>query len=1081
MHSLRFIVRTAWHYRRANLGVLAGTALAAAILSGALVVGDSVKHTLHTYAMQRLGKIEVALTANDKLLDAQLAADLRAKVSAPVSAVLLLPGMAIAQDASGQKTQVNKVQALGVDETFWQLGDGAGMTLGRREAALDLRLAARLGVKVGDTVALRIAKPGLLSRDAPLSSREDEPSSRANFTVKAIASDEQLGRFGLAANQLPPYNFFVGLADLQQLADADGQANLVLAGPGATAESVEGALESIWKPEYAGFSVAARGASTLQLESRRIFFDTAAEKAALAVPGAQGALTYLVNSLEANGKKTPYSFMTSGPGLSEGLGDDGIVINAWLAQQLGVGEGAKITVKYYEVLPSNAFVERAREFTVKRVLSMEAFQAERALVPKFPGLSDVESCADWKIGMPMDEELLKDPANEAYWKEFRETPKAIVTLAAGQAMWSNRFGQLTAVRFDAAAHTPEAVMAAFGKELNARDAGLEAHAVRALAAQALANSGQLGGLFLGLSFFLLIAAFVLTGLLYAFGAQQRAESLGVLSALGYTRRRVRALLLGEALLVAVPGAVLGVAWGLAYAWLLMIGLARFWQDAVGHIAILYDYSAMSLVVGVVGTVVCALLTAALTQRRLLRHSVNELLHADFTQAYAAGRGGKAWVIASVLLGVCTLGMVGYGIAVPPADPAEIFFTSGFLALSAGLCFARHLLRGTPAAGMPTTASLARLNATRRRGRSLSMVATLASGGFLVLATSAMQSNVAANADKRSSGTGGFALYGEATVPIIEPAEIDKAAAGVSTLGLRLFDGDDASCLNLNQAVRPRVLGMDIDALTKSKAFVEGGDEALWSLLDRDLGPGVVPALVGDSDTAMWTLRKKTGEDGDEIAYRDDNGREVKLKLVGKLPMRMSVFQGTVLVSSKAFTQMWPSREGFRVFLLDGAPEAARGAIPALTEKFERHGLDVVTTVNRIEQFHAVEGTYLSMFLVLGGIGLLLGSTATGVVVLRNLIERRREIALLRAIGFAPQQVFRLFAREYGLLLVLAVGIGGAASIVAMLPALAGDHGLGSVLARLAAFALVIVAAGLCALGALVLGLRDTSVSNLNAE
>lgn len=1137
MSALHFILRSLWHYRRAHLGLLAGTVLAAAILTGALVVGDSVGYTLQTYAMQRLGRVQLAVTSGEKTFSTALLTPLKAALNAPqpltadddaprrrvVSCALALPGMAIYQDESGKKMQVNRVQALGVDRNFWTfardmrgaMANLSGDTrlamrevslytrLERRECALDIRLAEQLGVKPGDTVALRISKPGLLSRDAPLSSREEDTSARANFKVKFIAGDDLMGRFSLAAGQLPPYNFFTSREDLQQLAEVEDQANLLLAGAGTDVEGLESALRSVWKPEFSGLKAVQRG-NVLQLESKGIFLDAATEKAALALPGAQGALTYLVNGLESGGRATPYSFMTAGGPLTEGLRDDEIVINAWLAEQLGVAEGGQVSVKYYEVLPSNKFIERTRAFTVKRVGTMEEFAAEKALVPEFPGLSNVESCKDWKIGMPMDEQLLKDTANEDYWKQYHETPKALVTLAAGQSMWANRFGRLTGVRFATGLASAsmwfvnvgnlgmlkeqlpmsDYLLAAIGHRLSPRDAGMEVRDVGAEAERAAKKSGELGGLFLGMSFFLLGAALVLTGLLYAFGAQQRAEEAGVLAALGYTRARIRALLLGEALLVALPGAVIGAELGMVYAWALLIGLANYWQDAVGRIPILFYPNAPSLVYGIVGTIVCALIAAWVTVRRLLKHSVNDLLRADFTQPFSAKPTGRAWFFAEYICWLSTAGMVGYALYAPPADPAETFFTSGFLALAGGLIFAWRRLSPEKAstAGAPTIASLARMNAARRRGRSLAMVASLASGGFLVLATSAMQSDVHANADKRWAGTGGFAFYGESTVPILDPQELAKAMPGITPYGLRVYDGDDASCLNLNQAIRPRVIGVDDAVFTELKAFVEGGDETLWSLLDRNLGDKAIPALVGDSDTAMWTLKKTTGvEKGDLIPYRDDAGREVNLKLVGKLPMRMSVFQGTVLISAKNFTELWPSREGFRAFLIDAPADGGGEVIEKLRNKFDRSGLDIVPATTRLAMFHAVEGTYLSMFLVLGGIGLLLGATATGVVVLRNLLERRREIALLRALGFTPRDVFRLIFAEYGRLLVLAAAIGAVASGVVMIPALHDAHGVGSIAARLAAFALVIGSAALCALAGLRIGLRNTATNSLNAE
>lgn len=116
--------------------------------------------------------------------------------------------MAIIQNnETGSRAQVNNVQAVGVDAEFWKLA-GTAIELGRREVALNQHLAQSLGAKVGDTVALRIPKPGLLSRDAPLSSREEETSARANFTVKAIAGDDQFGRFSLAREPAPTREFF---------------------------------------------------------------------------------------------------------------------------------------------------------------------------------------------------------------------------------------------------------------------------------------------------------------------------------------------------------------------------------------------------------------------------------------------------------------------------------------------------------------------------------------------------------------------------------------------------------------------------------------------------------------------------------------------------------------------------------------------------------------------------------------------------------------------------------------------------------------------------------------------------------
>src|SRR5215510_13634855 len=66
-------------------------------------------------------------------------------------------------------------------------------------------------------------------------------------------------------------------------------------------------------------------------------------------------------------------------------------------------------------------------------------------MPEFPGLTEAESTHAWDAGFPLVHKIRDQ--DEKYWKEHRGTPKAFVTLAAGQAMWGNRFGNLTAIRF----------------------------------------------------------------------------------------------------------------------------------------------------------------------------------------------------------------------------------------------------------------------------------------------------------------------------------------------------------------------------------------------------------------------------------------------------------------------------------------------------------------------------------------------------------------------------------------------------------------------------------------------------------
>ena len=81
----------------------------------------------------------------------------------------------------------------------------------------------------------------------------------------------------------------------------------------------------------------------------------------------------------------------------------------------------------------------------------------------------------------------------------------------------------------------------------------------------------------------------------------------------------------------------------------------------------------------------------------------------------------------------------------------------------------------------------------------------------------------------------------------------------------------------------------------------------------------------------------------------------------------------------------------------------------------------------------VQNTYLSTFQSLGGLGLLLGTFGLAAVELRNVLERRRELALLRAIGFRRASLAALVMFENALLLVIGLAIGMLSAMVAVLP------------------------------------------------
>jgi predicted lysophospholipase L1 biosynthesis ABC-type transport system permease subunit len=95
---------------------------------------------------------------------------------------------------------------------------------------------------------------------------------------------------------------------------------------------------------------------------------------------------------------------------------------------------------------------------------------------------------------------------------------------------------------------------------------------------------------------------------------------------------------------------------------------------------------------------------------------------------------------------------------------------------------------------------------------------------------------------------------------------------------------------------------------------------------------------------------------------------------------------------------------------------------------------------RLAAYHAVESTYLATFQALGGFGLLLGTLGLGIALLRGLLERRGELALLRSVGFRRRRIAWMVLAENGVLLLLGVGIGTVAGLLAVAPHLSAGGG-----------------------------------------
>ena len=1063
MTNCKLIARSCRYYWRTHLGVVLGAAVATAVLTGAMLVGDSVRYTLRRTARLRLGGVTHALGPQGRFFRVELADGVSHRLGSAVAPVLAVRGSAVRRDRAAR---ANNVQILGVDDRFWRLGGAEPpiATDADGRCVLNDTLAGRLGLSAGQEVLLRIEKPALLPRDAPLS-RDKDSILRAPMTVAAVAGDENFGRFSLQADQAPPLNVFVPLRWLGEKLGQPGRANmLLLAGADKlSTEAADAALRQSFRLADAGLELRELIGGVIELRSSRVFFDKPVAEAAIkASPNARGILTYFVNEFRAGRKTTPYSIVAAMENLPASvmsalkripapLKDDEILINDWLADDLRVKAGDAIEMKYFVPGPMRRLIERSAEFRVARVLAMSESTAGADLMPDFPGVSDAENCRDWKPGIPIALDRIR-PKDERYWRDYRGTPKAFVTLAAGQRMWSSRFGSLTAVRYTSAGGGQDALAEAIRRELDPASVGMFFQPVRKRAMTAGDKATDFGQLFLGFSFFLIAAAALLTALLFALGVQQRSEQVGTLLALGFRPQQVRRLLLAEGGLLAVAGSLVGAAMSVLYTRAILLSLHSFWPKAVANSAVVFHATGWTLLRGCVAGVAVALAAIWLVLLRQARRSPRQLLaggaERESLAAGAAARKGRIALWIAVVAALAAVAIVAFSGVGRDTRAATAFFAAGGLLLVAGIAACHTLLgriaRTVARGGKMTLGGLGLRNISRRRWRSLAVIALLACGTFLIVSVGANRKDPFGDARKYSSGTGGFALWGETAAGVFrdlnDPAALDhyglKAGdlKGARFLQMSIREGDDASCMNLNRAQHPRLIGVDAAMLAERKAFtftktLDGEADNGWLLLGRPQPDGAVPA-VGDEDTIVYALGKKVG---DALDYTDEHGRTFRIRIVGQLAT--SVFQGGLLISEENFKKHFPSRAGYRLFLIDAPQHRKTEITGALSRNLSEFGMEVTPTEERLAAFNAVYNTYLSIFQVLGGLGMLLGSAGMGLIVLRNVLERRSELALLRAVGFRRRSLLGVVAGEHACLVGLGMACGVVAAIVAVLPAI----------------------------------------------
>jgi ABC-type lipoprotein release transport system permease subunit len=1057
------VLRSLTFHWRTNLAVMLGVAVAAAVLAGALLVGDSVRGSLREIALGRLGRTETVVTTAT-FVRAGVAERFRTANLATSAAPLLITTASVTHESS--RRRASEVQVYGVDQRFWSFhglpaADGVYVSPA---------LATELGVQPGDSLLTRAQKPAQIPIES-LFGRKEDIGRTLRLQATGMLPRERLGEFALQPQQSGVRAIFAPLARVQRDLGVPGLVNTVLLNGVSDGRSLDAALEL----EDLGVRVSRidepDGKSMLAVDTDSGIVNDALEQAARRVGDRFGlrvlpVFTYLANTIRKGDREVPYSLVTaidlqalSAPAtLSRDVPQaDAVVLNEWTARELAAAPGDRVELDYYLWDSASGLQTRSAGFTVSAVVPIAGLAADRRLAPEYPGITAAENLADWDPPFPIDLSRVR-PVDEAYWHQFRTTPKAFVGYERGRDLWRSRYGALTSLRFplgDAA--TADDLVSSFRRglrsEIPAQAMNVRVVPVRAAALAASAGATDFGEYFTYFSFFIVVSALLLVVLFFKLGIEQRLRQTGILRASGFTMADIRRLTLTEGLAIACGGGALGALGAVFYARVIVHGLRTWWVGAVGTTDLHVHASAISLIAGAAGGVLAAAISIFVSLRSVGRLTPRSLLQAQAVDLdRRPGKASSRWREGAALaLGLLTLALLGWGFVSSAAQTGAFFGAGGASLVAILLAFSAWLRardrRPIAAAGAWAIPRLGFRGASSRPGRSVLSAALIASATFLIFSIDAFRRGAEDVSSDPHSSSGGFALLAQSDLPIL--ADPNTAAGREALLidgpeiartriaRFRLRKGQDASCLNLYRPTSPTIVASAPGfiesarfAFAESLAASDAERANPWRLLERTFDDGAVPAIA-DATSLQYALHAAVGD-----TFQVDVGSDkpLRLRFVGAL--RDSVLQGEVIIAESRFINAFPSQQGYQFFLIEDPSVTTTAQAEALAGVFERElldfGVDAVGTSERLAAFHRVENTYLSTFQALGGLGLLLGTVGLAAVMFRNVLERRRELALLRAVGYSNSKVSVMVLSEAVLLLAagLAIGVGCAGLAIA---------------------------------------------------
>ena len=1044
---LHIITSSLIYYKKAVSVQIIIIAILSAVITGSLLTGFSVRRSLMTTAFERMGNTSILVSSGLRFFDPDMSARFAENVGQKTTSLLETNGFC---QNFLEGTLSGKVKVIGIGPDFFRFHGYDSVVIKPGEIAINRKLAARIRVKAGEELILRLKELSDIPADAPFATNAPEGTSIV-LKVGLVLEEEQGGDFSLGISQIVPSNIFINLDDLANSTGKRPRVNRIIAenNTNENPSFFSSALKKTLTITDLGLDIReSEMTGHHELVSKRIFIDKLLiDDIKKIIPRASPVITYLSNSINFDGRETPYSFVSAIPSqlYPHIVQDNGTVISDWLASDLGANPGDTIEMTWFAPDSINQLREKSQLFHVTRIVKMDSVWGDRNLMPEFPGIAGTESCSEWDAGVPVNMDKIREK-DEDYWEKYKGTPKVFISYEKGKELWGSNYGPATAVRFPVDI-TSEQIENELNGNFDPERSGFIITNLRQEALSAANKSVDFGTLFISLGFFIILAAILLLSLSVSSWFESKKDHISTLFAIGFKNRLIYRMLLMEMIIIGFTGSLTGAILGLLVNNLIIASLNSVWTGAVQTNTLSAFIGIIPFITGLLASFLIILAFFILRTKNFLKR-LNEKKSGSLK--LPSLRTNSILLLISSALAVSF-----FLISVLIRDIAtEASFASGILLFLSLILLLRHYYLGGfifRSVKVRNFAQLSFLYYRHNPSQAITPAIFIAAGIFALFITSLNRMDFDRTAFDKKSGTGGYLFWSETGVPVNEDLSTpggkrsfgldEDRFKGMNIVQLARKEGDDASCLNLNHIASPPLLGIDHAIFAAKDAFsfasVINGykGKSPWEILGSDPGSNSFYGIA-DQTVLDWGLKIKTG---DTIVLRAESGQPVNIIIAAGL--KSSVFQGNVLIDLKNLKRFFPSVSGSSVFLVNGDPSFSETYKSGLEERFSGHGIVVEAASERLASFYQVTNTYLSVFTVLGAFGMILGIFGLGFILLRNYNLRKPEFALMSATGFKIRSVRRSLLKDLTITMCAGIITGIIPALIATMPSVQANNGM----------------------------------------